>query len=67
MILMGLLRLRTKVGVRSITWVETAYQGMRLGLVALGIFFDFHVLSRMTTEKAIRKNKTGLHVYESKA
>ena len=35
MILIGLLRLRTKVGVRSITWVETAYQGMCLGLSAL--------------------------------
>ena len=35
MILMGLLRLRTKVGVRLITWVETAYQGMCLGLSAV--------------------------------
>ena len=35
MILIGLLRLRTKVGVRSITWVDIAYQGMCLGLSAL--------------------------------
>ena len=32
--LIGLLRLRTKVVFRSITWAETAYQGMCLGLSA---------------------------------
>ena len=34
MILIGLLRLRTRVGFRSITWVETACQGVCLGLSA---------------------------------
>ena len=40
MILIGLLRLRTKVGVRSITWVEIAYQGMCLGLSAVVSFVN---------------------------
>ena len=45
MILIGLLRLRTKVGVRSITWVETAYQGLSLGwsvLVSLITTTDYY-------------------------